>query len=1442
MKSDKVTLSWNGEYADISMGSYVVCPLNNIRYYLLEPYYPKAAAVGYTFTPEFESEIMMLAKIPFLFYQAAEGGKQSVESDWNFTGKGSDLVAILEDSIQNGIGVRYTIEIDESIEASLSLSFSNVDIFTALNNIAAAWDCEWYTEEQKTGASGDKKIYFTPKAVHGSAYTLTGGENIEMPQSNNKATYFNRFFVFGSNKNIPQNYEGAQANHVVNKRLTLNPARYPNGYIDLPLFNDDGSVVVDKDGKVVIDPSLQTSRIFTKVLTFEDIYPRSNCRIRDVQSITRYVQDADGNPIILADGSHDTFRSYFFTLEYEHQKEDGTTEWLPFTINPTTYTKDNPNGSLIKGKTLSLHFKSGALEGREFEATYYKESTSKRGDDGASIQVAAHSFNTKHSEDNTIIIPNSGIEPQAGDEVIVFNINMPLEYYNTAYIELEEKAYEQIFDLTRDSNEYSVKSNQVAFANNLPNLTLGRHITLDISGRTIDTRVTGLTTCLDRRYEQNIKLSKNLAKGTINTLLTTIESTQQKVVDISVVDDTRARLNKQQLYNAQNEMKDAMFDPDGEFQENLTANVAQVVLLRVGADSTNFQLSNIMFVPNYNSRQGEFYVDVLGVGRLVHYGLDKTSSEPRVWNMTGGVMNWYNNGEMGQAADDSYYYLYAVCSVSGDGGFFILDTKQRAYNSDVSGQTYYFLVGVLSSAASVGDSAKSRIFNTSYGTTQINGRQINTGRISSVDGKTYIDLDTAEIHANKLSFTSDGQAKDVQDYINGVVSTDVNAAVGKLNITGRNYILGSNTSIVGGSGQSWFDKGKVFMPKGSISSSSNRVTFSIDITSSTSGNVIIVLWADGGTFQQLNFSVTAGTKRYSTTINLYSGICNDKMTIDCRGNGLTFAKPKLEKGDKMTEFSLAPEDTDVSAVSGMASTALTTAQNADAAAKRAEENAKAMQYLTDSLSAAASGSVDITGGLLLGSFLGVKEGGVIVAGMNGNANSNLPMLFSGRTDSNSNGTFQVWRDGHIVSTDGNGNTIVIYKDEIKFSTANKGDRNIITSKAIGSISTAVTAVTTGGSSSYNLSKGGSTSSDTIVGTYSNGGSSTYNLPFNKKNISTSELQFTLDKPASLVTMKAFTFTASFSMNATGKAYVSGSYPPYIDVQGMKLYVIVLLKTDGGTKMLKQQSVTLNNTTLTIGSQETKSVGKADVSVSAQSFSNMPSGKYSIEIQYAFYEIGTAVANAGSASSSLDGVGVIVNCSHNALSSSGCFTISQLAYGNVMYSDGLFMSSSNNRYLGIDPNATDGAVMKIRTDSGALLSPILLESIGSGKGAHVKITHEGLMHSLTQNIGTYYRVSALVFIMRVSLNGTSISNRDAWYNPFGWSLPSISVSNREYLVSLGTAISSTYSVLAIPQTDAQGWTLNPNSQSTTSFKLKAVRNTGDGISNYSATTDIYIFMK
>lgn len=1388
MTSDQVTLSWvDAEQVTIPMGAFVINPINNLKYYSVEPYVPAMKDTAkYEYKPVFYHEIFTLNKIPFLLYTYdAEGNVESVESDWNFTGSGADLALQLEHAIEQGIGTAYTVEIDPVITASLSLSFGNVDILSAINDMADAWECEWWTEEQINGEESDKIIHFGKLCQHYGTGTeplkLTAGVEVECPQSNNKATFYNRFYVFGGTNNIPQDYNGAQVNHVVNKRLTLNPEKFPNGYIDLPKFDDDGNALKDEDGNYIPDDSLTSStRRYTKVLQFNDIYPKCNCRIKysTLKSCQRYVRDDNDDLIKLADGTYDQWYLYCFKLEYQ---EDGGA-WKDFTINKSTYSeKTNPNGSIIKGKTLSLHFNSGALEGREFEATYHDAAKTFRSEDGSTtFAVDAGYFEVVHSEDNTIILPNTGIAPSEGtngnhdgDKVVVFNIRMPESYYQTAYTELEAEAIEEIWDETKDSNEYTVKTNQVYFSKSNPHLTLGRRVELWQGSKSSETRVIGLKMCLDRQYDASITFGKKIRTGTISTLLTEVTENAAKTQAVSVANEVAIKMNKQQLYAAQREMYDSMFDTDGNFTAPISPLAVQTTMLSVGATSQNFQLADITFVPNDPTTGSEtpyncFRVDCGKSAKLVHYGLDYEATEPTEWTFS-------NQNLSDELSDmDAVYYLYALCPKDGTEGIFELTTEQRKYDSmlDTTGE-YCFLVGVLSSA-STDDNGTCRVLNLSYGSTTVNGRFVRTGRIESVDGGTYFDLDTGEIGGNiKFKATSDNTSV-INSIINGnstvqsavttansaassassaassaasaassassaaSTATAAKSAIDNFNAGGRNYIKNSAANMT----LTYYNANT--FNRATLVDGANGMTFDDENTYAW-----ISYYIDGWTetfppsnqgFNLGGFSDGTDTWKWGSSYMVDSGYKQINSTTR------RYWYKATSKGMKLTRCGLYTNNTSYKPTTNpVVYNVMLSFGTALADYTEAPED---VDYLRQALTEATAGTTSIDGGLVLSNMISVGSGSNgLLAGMCGTSQAgdgSFPMIWAGATAQSKEGVmgakFRVYNDGQTIMSaakilgKGIGNTgMVMDNGAITFGKLT-GD-NIAAADKLTEITTTTydtIQATLNGMESADV-KDDPTVSKTITPTWNSannqGGemcsadSTTTLLSFTVgSNVAAGNLFFT---PSGKVTSFAVKSSLVSSYKATYyNNTVSATLSLVIRRNGADVATIY-------TKALRDNENSSTTTAIAIATASASTTNET-VDTTTRSIAFAPGDTFTLVAKMTYNSFIYTVPNHSlKHTTGTDAYSATLNIGLS-------YTSKAPVYNNVYFANGMFLSSANTQYFAVVPK-----------------DPIIFQARSSN--ALLKFGANGLMQSL--NGGTYAAAAPRLY----SVEWNSSTNT---YTPYG----------------------------------------------------------------------------
>ena len=499
MANDYVQLAWQSDSGEIlPAGTYVM--YEGERFSLLDPYEPEQKdEAEWSYRPQFQSRVMGWGKVPFFHYvYSAPTTISAREPDWTLTDTPANFMAAICRAIKNETGETWTYEIaGDLIGQSATISFAATDILSGLNAISGQFDTEWRADKATN-------TLYLGKAQFGAAITLEVDANVGVASvTRSKEGYYNRFYVYGSTRNITQDYQGANVNGLVNKRLTLDPAKFPGGHIDLP--------------------RAAGVSVYAKTLTFDEVYPHSGLTIANLRARLMYWLDEEQNKIQVGTDSqgnpvYDMYTIWFFQLP-------------GFSLNDSTYSADNPDGMLIAGKALSIHFKSGALTGREFELIYHPKAEQLRNSDGQNFNVLAGDYEIKFKEESGLIIPmQTGIVPADGDEVIIFNLRMPAEYIATAYAELEATALKEIEErYTTDLNNYTVKSNPVAFADADPGLSVGRKVQYVNGDYSYTTRVIKLVRKLDVPSEQEITIGSEKIKGNTATLKEEVVSANSNI-------------------------------------------------------------------------------------------------------------------------------------------------------------------------------------------------------------------------------------------------------------------------------------------------------------------------------------------------------------------------------------------------------------------------------------------------------------------------------------------------------------------------------------------------------------------------------------------------------------------------------------------------------------------------------------------------------------------------------------------------------------------------------------------------------------------------------------------------------------------------------------------------------------------------------------------------
>lgn len=516
MASDYVKLSWNSDvYKLIPAGAYI--EYDGEKYKLLDNYTPtQQDECTYRYTPQFQSRVINWDKqiTPVYTYEQDGTTVKSREMDWEFTGSPADAMYIVKQAIKNETGEEWTIQLAESLPATIRISSQSSSIFATLNTIAGECDTEWWADKKTN-------TLYLSKCVFGDAFKLEVGDNVQVPTvTNDSEGYFTRFYAFGSTRNITQDYNSGQAtNSIVNKRLTLNPTKYPNGYKDI------------KSG-------LKKEEVFVKVLYFDDIYPSSKLTISDVRARLKYRLDNNGQKIRIggtdSEPIYEQYAIWYFQIE-------------GFTFDPST--------DVIEGLNLSASFESGQLAGRDFELTYHKTaSTVNDAADVTAFNIKAGDYEIVIDESSGTIIPGTSyIIPQDGDSLVLFNIVMPDEYVTSAQDELEKALDKAMLSYTEDNNSYQMASDPTRFYESGTDIQMGQAVTFVNGSKSLSTRVQMIEKRLDLSCYQTIKVGNKIIKGNTQQLKDEVANVNQNLDVIKAFNELSSSLS-QAYANAQREM------------------------------------------------------------------------------------------------------------------------------------------------------------------------------------------------------------------------------------------------------------------------------------------------------------------------------------------------------------------------------------------------------------------------------------------------------------------------------------------------------------------------------------------------------------------------------------------------------------------------------------------------------------------------------------------------------------------------------------------------------------------------------------------------------------------------------------------------------------------------------------------------------------------------
>lgn len=341
MKSDYVRMSWvDEEHYVIPAGSYIM-PFDASgavseepdRYTIYEDYVPEETVNGFRYQPEFKSPVMWLSYVPFVFSTKDASGNDVSKTEHQYVGRLSEILEYVCSFINDAYGftnpdLKFIVSpVGLDLEQTVSVSFSDNDVLSALSAIAEAANCEYYLDWAY------RNLFFGTMVFGDRPYMLKVGENVNEPTVNRSSKQlYNRYIVLGSTRNIVRRTENGYL--ATGERLTL-PAEYPDSIIDLRTDTN-------------VPPT-------TGIMRFDDIYPHLDLYLYDVHERRKYRVDENGY------NTSEQWSVWYFKLAYPTVRDasGNITEWADYELKSSPLDKVR---AVIEGSETDTYKDENALQ------------------------------------------------------------------------------------------------------------------------------------------------------------------------------------------------------------------------------------------------------------------------------------------------------------------------------------------------------------------------------------------------------------------------------------------------------------------------------------------------------------------------------------------------------------------------------------------------------------------------------------------------------------------------------------------------------------------------------------------------------------------------------------------------------------------------------------------------------------------------------------------------------------------------------------------------------------------------------------------------------------------------------------------------------------------------------------------------------------------------
>ena len=561
----------------------------------------------------------------------------------------------------------------------------------------------------------------------------------------------------------------------------------------------------------------------------------------------------------------------------------------------------------IKGEKMVIYFESGMLSGREFEISRYEH--------GSGYNHSTRRFEIVPKEEDGTTMPNDIFKPAIGDQYSVYNMHLPAAYIcdndtkTGASWEMMKEAckylYENradLFTFTGDLDGIWAKKN---WANVGGRLKMGGYIHFsdnEFQRTPVAIRIVGLKEYVNNPYSPQIELS-NKVQG--QSFSSEIRKLQNQEVYFGELNKQTQSLTKRSWRNALETIKQVE-EAFPEYTKSIIPATVQTMMALVGNKSGQFAFvankTNPITVPHtlYFDRNNK-QINA-GSGWIKHYTLGTTDIKPS--HSAADYKYWYVSQFVSGRLDDKAksYYLYIKANKAIETAEFVL--SETKIDMEQEAGFYHFLYATVNSEYD-GERGIAQ-FN---GFTEITGGQMVTNRIASGNGQQFIALYDDRIEINAHLQISDSNKLEFKQLVNpdlqsleNKLKQYTNEQANNIQVGGRNLLRNSGVVVT---------NNKYEITSYQVTDDiklGDTITLTIDGDFADGCWPLLIAGGGNGNYGSLN----RGVNVWKNNMNLDFKKGNS-FSVFIIGNSNstktnTIRKIKLERGNKPTDWSPAPED------------------------------------------------------------------------------------------------------------------------------------------------------------------------------------------------------------------------------------------------------------------------------------------------------------------------------------------------------------------------------------------------------------------------------------------------------------------------------------------------------------------------------------------------------